>query len=106
VIFPESPAVVLSEDGGQLTVKLLDVSSPEKGPTLLSRTVRTVRSSPPYAFRVVYAPESIDGGGSYVVAADLEIAGAVRYRSADSVAVLTKGAPKENVEIRAEAISP
>jgi len=105
VIYAGSTPLVLPEEGGHLTVKLLNVSEAEGAGVMVARTVRTVRSSPPFPFRVAYSPESLDNGASYAVEAEIEIGGQVRFRSPSRVPVLTHGSPRENVEVPLEAVS-
>jgi heat shock protein HslJ len=105
VIYAGSSALALPEEGGRLTVKLLNVSEAEGAGALVARTVRTVRSSPPFPFRVAYSPESIDNGASYALEAELEIGGRVRFRSPSRVPVLTHEAPRGNVEVPLEGVS-
>jgi uncharacterized lipoprotein YbaY len=106
VVYRGTPPLSIPEEGAQLTVKLFDLTQADRDPQLLARTVRTVRNTPPYPYRVAYTAESIDGGGSYAVEGEIEVEGTVRYRSRGRVPVLTNGAPHENVEIVLEAVAP
>lgn len=104
VIYTGSSALVIPEEGAQLTVRLLNMSEAGGTGVLVARTVRTVRSSPPFPFRVAYSPESIDNGSSYAVEAEVEVGGRVRLRSSSRVPVLTNGAPRENIDLQMEAV--
>lgn len=81
--------------GAVIEVQLQDST----GAIVASQTLTTTGENVPIGFTLAYDPAQIDEQGAYALVATIALNGEVRWTNAEPVAVLTNGAPTNDVEI-------
>jgi putative lipoprotein len=86
-----------------LTVRLTDVSKQDMaGMVLAEQVVSPVMV--PVPFSLTYDPGQIDSTHTYVMQARIEDDGRLRFINMDHIPVLTRGAPRDSVEVLVKAV--
>ena len=89
-----------------MEVTLQDVSKADAPAELIStQTIATQGAEVPIAYSLKYDPAKIDAKNTYAVRATITEGGKLTWTSTKRYAVLTRGAPVDNVEIIVEQVS-
>jgi uncharacterized lipoprotein YbaY len=82
-----------------ITVRLLDVSKMDAPAAVLANQVITPESQVPIPFTLEYEAAEIDARMTYAVDAEIRVGDRLLFRSTERYPVLTREAPKDDVEI-------
>lgn len=86
-----------------LTVRLTDVSKQDvAGMVLAEQVISPV--TVPAAYSLAYDPAQIDSVHTYVIQARIEDDGKLRFINMDAFPVLTRGAPRDSVEVLVKGV--
>lgn len=100
------PKIALPDDA-VVEVYLLDVSKADAPGTYISGYSATTHGDQvPLSFTLPYDSLQINPSGMYVVQAFISTNGKLLFKNANGVAVITAGAPNENVQVVVDQVTP